>query len=132
MLLRVGLRLGLLGLGLAGCASSPAPAPASSTAVAAPDPAPTPSVTKEQAHAMVQSGAKLVDVRSPEEYNERHIEGAVNIPVDDLPARASELGNKDQPMVLYCRSGRRADRAAKTLREAGYTKVETLGGIDNW
>lgn len=130
MLLRVGLRLGLLGLGLAGCASSPAPA--SSKGVAAPDPAPTPSVSKKQAHELVAEGAKLVDVRSPEEYNERHIEGAVNIPVDDLPARATELGSKDQPVVLYCRTGRRAERAAKSLREAGYTKVENLGGIDNW
>lgn len=131
-MLRVGLRLGVLGLGLAGCASSPAPAPASSAAVAAPQEAPTPSVSKDQAHKLVADGAKLVDVRTAAEFNERHIDGAVNIPIDDLPARASELGSKDQPLVLYCKSGKRADRAAKSLREAGYTKVETVGGIGNW
>ena len=96
------------------------------------DKAPTPSIGKAEAHAMVQAGAKLVDVRSPEEFNERHIDGAVNIPVDELPKRASELGNKDQPLVLYCRTGRRAERGAKSLREAGFTKVENLGGMGNW
>jgi len=66
-----------------------------------------------------------VDVRSADEFAEGHIEGAINIPVDDIAARTAELGDKTQPVVVYCRSGKRAARAAATLREAGFTKVES-------
>ena len=111
-----------------GCASAP-PSPARSSLSAAAD---VPTVTSEQAHALVQSGAKLVDVRSAAEYDEKHIEGAINIPVDEVASRAGELGSKNEPVVLYCKSGRRAGRAAVSLREAGYTKIETLGGMENW
>jgi phage shock protein E len=110
------------------CASTPAPAPATQTQVVAPEP----TVNSQQAHKLVQNGAKLVDVRSADEFAEGHIEGAINIPVDDIAARTAELGDKSQPVVLYCRSGKRSARAAATLREAGFTKVENLGGKDNW
>ena len=122
------LRYVCLTVGVLGCASAQ-PSPASSSLHAVAD---APTVTRDQAHALVRSGAKLVDVRSAAEYDEKHIDGAINIPVDEVASRAGELGSKNQPVVLYCKSGRRAGRAAESLREAGYTRIETLGGMENW
>lgn len=87
----------------------------------------TPSV---EAHALVEAGAVLVDVRTPEEFAARHIEGAVNVPVDEVMNHLDELP-ADRTVVVYCQSGRRAERAAQSLREAGHT-VHVLGGIDDW
>ncbi|MHB8878600.1 MAG: rhodanese-like domain-containing protein [Myxococcaceae bacterium] len=84
------------------------------------------------ARKLVSEGAKLVDVRSPAEYADGHIEGAVNIPVDELEARLAELGTKELPVVVYCRSGRRADRAATLLRERGWRQVHNLGPRSYW
>ncbi len=89
-------------------------------------------ISSADAHRLVAAGAKLVDVRSPEEYAGGHIEGAVNIPVGEVPGRLGEFGPKDQDVVVYCRSGRRSSHAAKVLREAGWTKVHNLGGMGNW
>ena len=74
----------------------------------------------------------LLDVRNPEELVEHgQIKGAVNIPVDQLEARLSEVP-KDVPIVTYCMKGGRASRAADTLREAGYDKPIEFGGITAW
>ena len=76
----------------------------------------------------------LVDVRTPEEYAERHIDGAINIPVDALESRLSEVakGDTSKPVVVYCHSGNRAGRAKKILVDHGYSQVTNLGGIDDW
>lgn len=76
--------------------------------------------------------ALVLDVRTDEEFNARHIEGAVNIPVDDLQQRLAELPDKKRPIIVYCRSGGRSARAEKLLTAAGYTHVKDLGGIGNW
>jgi len=89
-------------------------------------------VTGEEARRLVGSGARLVDVRTPEEFAERHLPGAVNLPVQDLAHRMGELGSKDQPVVLYCRSGRRSARAARVLRDAGFAAVHDLGAMSYW
>ncbi len=89
-------------------------------------------VTPEKAKQMVASGARLVDVRSPEEYGSGHLDGAVNIPVGDLEQRLTELEPKDQGVVVYCASGIRSARAAKKLAAAGFTTVGDLGSIDDW
>lgn len=73
----------------------------------------------------------LLDVRSPEEYEAGHLAGAVNVPVDEVGARLDELGARDRPVIVYCRSGRRSARAAAALREAGFTQVHDLGGMSN-
>ena len=73
----------------------------------------------------------LIDVRTPEEFATGIIAGAVNIPVDQLSQRLSEVP-KDQPVVLYCRSGNRSNQAAQILGDAGYTQVYDLGGISQW
>ncbi len=84
-----------------------------------------------EAHRLVEAGALLLDVRSPEEYAEGHIEGAVNIPVDDLPRRMAELP-AGRPIVVYCRSGMRSARAAEALRAAGRADVHDLGAMSRW
>lgn len=73
----------------------------------------------------------LLDVRTPEEFNSGHIAGAVNISVDQLAQRLSEVP-QDKPVVLYCRSGNRSSQAAQILAQAGYTQIYDLGGIITW
>ena len=73
----------------------------------------------------------LIDVRTPEEFASGHIADAVNIPVDQLASRLSEVP-QDKPVVLYCRSGNRSGQAAQILDRAGYTQIYDLGGIVTW
>jgi phage shock protein E len=77
----------------------------------------------------IQEGALIVDVRTPEEYASGHYPGAVNIPVDEIERRMNELGpDKNRPIVLYCRSGRRSGIALDLVRRAGYTRA--VNGIN--
>jgi rhodanese-related sulfurtransferase len=89
-------------------------------------------ISGADAKALVQGGALLLDVRSPEEFAEGHLAGAVNIPVDALPQRLAEVEPKDRPVVVYCRSGARSKKARGLLLEHGWTRVENLGGQGNW
>jgi rhodanese-related sulfurtransferase len=89
-------------------------------------------VSSEDARALVEKGATLVDVRTPGEFAAGHIDGAMNIPVDVLGGRSRELPDKDAPIVVYCRSGARSGRAAKILSSNGYTNVHDLGAMSRW
>ncbi|MCC6993968.1 MAG: rhodanese-like domain-containing protein [Deltaproteobacteria bacterium] len=86
----------------------------------------------EEAHRLVEAGATLLDVRLPEEYQESHIKGAINIPVHELERRMSELGAKDKPIVVYCHSGGRSAQATALLEQASFAKVFDLGPMDAW
>lgn len=90
-----------------------------------------PFASKHNGRELVANGALLLDVRTPEEFADRHLDGAVNIPVQELGARVRELGAKDRPVVVYCRSGARSASATKLLKNAGY-EVLDIGGIGNW
>lgn len=79
-----------------------------------------------------EEGATLLDVRSVDEFVEGHLPGAMNIPVDELQARANELGNKYAPVVVYCMSGARSSRAKRTLEAAGFRSVHNLGSMQRW
>lgn len=81
-------------------------------------------------HALVAEGATLLDVRTAQEFAAGHLDGAVNIPVDQVEARLPEIP-RDRPVVVYCRSGARSRNAASVLRRSGYD-VEDLGSIDQW
>lgn len=71
----------------------------------------------------------ILDVRSPEEYREGHIPGAVNIPHDELAGRLDEVpARPDEEIVVHCHSGKRAAMAEDVLRESGYTQVRDLEG----
>ena len=75
----------------------------------------------------------LLDARSEEEFSEGHIPGAIVIPHDEISERAeSEISEKDVPVFVYCRSGRRSKAAAEALLELGYEKIYEFGGINSW
>lgn len=75
----------------------------------------------------------LVDVRTPEEYAAGHIPGAILIPNQTITeAVAEELPDKDQTILVYCRSGSRSQQAAKKLADLGYTNMVEIGGINSW
>ena len=75
----------------------------------------------------------VLDVRTEEEYNEGHIEGAVLIPDYEINTKAeSILKDKDQLLLVYCRSGRRSKLAAESLAALGYTNIKEFGGIIDW
>jgi rhodanese-related sulfurtransferase len=78
----------------------------------------------------IPAGALIVDVRSPGEYQTGHFPGAVNIPVDEIGQRTSELGEKDRHIVVYCRAGRRAALAKEQLEKVGFTNVVNGGSLD--
>ena len=104
--------LGLvLALGAAGCGTSQAEA-------------------GSPAHAAVQRGAVLLDVRTPQEFSAGHLPGAINIPVDALGGRLTELDGRHE-VVVYCRSGRRSAIAASLLREHGHEVID-IGPMSAW
>jgi hydroxyacylglutathione hydrolase len=73
----------------------------------------------------------ILDVRTQDEYNEGHLDKALLIPVDELEGRIDEL-DKNNPIITYCRSGARSNRAANILIENGFSKVYDMGGILGW
>ncbi len=80
-----------------------------------------------------EEGLVILDVRTEEEYQEKHIPGAKLIPHDQLAQRAAEeLPNQRAVILVYCRTGRRSEAAAKTLVELGYNHVYDFGGITDW
>ena len=75
----------------------------------------------------------ILDVRTQEEYDQGHIPGAILIPDTEIEDRAEgELTDKDQLILVYCRSGRRSKLAAQSLVELGYTNIREFGGIIDW
>ena len=72
-------------------------------------------------------GATVLDVRTVKEFNEGHIENAINIPVEELKDRIAEAKKLKQPILAHCRSGRRSGRATKILNKAGI-KTFNAGG----
>ena len=92
-------------------------------------------ITAEEAKQIMDSeeGYIILDVRTQEEYDEGHIPGAILIPNTEIEARAEEeLPDKDQLILVYCRSGRRSKIAAEVLVELGYTNIKEFGGIIDW
>ena len=80
-----------------------------------------------------ESGYIIIDARTQEEYDAGHIPGAILIPEYEIAARAEkELPNKEQLILVYCRSGRRSKIAAEELVKLGYTNVKEFGGIIDW
>ena len=80
-----------------------------------------------------ESGYIIIDARTQSEYDEGHIPGAIMIPEYEIADRAEkELPDKDQLILVYCRSGRRSKIAAEELVKLGYTNVKEFGGIIDW
>jgi rhodanese-related sulfurtransferase len=127
--------LPLASFAAAGCASptgvdaAPAGAPVRSGSAAAA--APT-IVDARRARELVAAGVKVVDVRTPAEFEAGHIPGALNIPFEQIERRAAEIGPPSTPVLLYCRSGRRSGIAGEALRQVGFTKQYDLQAYDRW
>ena len=80
-----------------------------------------------------EEGYVILDVRTQEEYDQGHIPGAILIPDSEIEARVEEvLTDKDQLILVYCRSGRRSKLASEILVELGYTNIKEFGGIVDW
>ena len=80
-----------------------------------------------------ETGYIILDVRTAQEYSEKHIPGAINIAnesigTEDIP----ELPDKDQLILVYCRSGNRSKQASEKLVKLGYTNIVEIGGINSW
>jgi rhodanese-related sulfurtransferase len=93
------------------------------------------SVSPEEAEEIMktQSGYIILDVRRPDEYAAGHIPGAINVANETIgTAEIPELPNKDQLILVYCRSGRRSKEAAEKLVKLGYTNIVEFGGILDW
>lgn len=92
-------------------------------------------ITMEEAVTMMEeeTGYTILDVRTAQEYSEKHIPGAINIAnesigTEDIP----ELLDKDQLILVYCRSGNRSKQASEKLVKLGYTNIVEIGGINSW
>lgn len=77
-------------------------------------------------------GARLIDVRTAGEYAGGHIPGAVNVPLQQIGAIASEVPDKSTPLFVYCMSGARSQQAVGALKQMGYTDARNIGGIGSW
>ena len=75
------------------------------------------------------AGAVLLDVRTPQEYQEGHIPGSQNVPLQQLDKVEEVTENKDTVLYVYCRSGARSRQAVSLLQAMGYTNVRNIGGI---
>ena len=92
-------------------------------------------ITAEEAKQIMdnEEGYIILDVRTKEEYDEGHIPGAIVISHEEIAEKADEvLTDKDQLILVYCRSGRRSKIAAEALVELGYTNIKEFGGIIDW
>ena len=92
-------------------------------------------ITAEEAKQIMDSeeGYIILDVRTQEEYDEGHIPGAIVISHEEIAEKAEEvLTDKEQLILVYCRSGRRSKIAAEALVELGYTNIKEFGGIIDW
>ena len=92
-------------------------------------------ITAEEAKEIMdtQQGYVILDVRAQEEYDQGHIPGAIVIPHEEITEKAEAvLPDKNQLILVYCRSGRRSKIAADAMVELGYTNIREFGGILDW
>ena len=92
-------------------------------------------ITAEEAKEIMDSeeGYVILDVREQDEYDAGHISGAILIPYTQIEEKANEmLPDKEQLILVYCRSGRRSKIAAEALVKLGYTNIKEFGGIMDW
>ena len=92
-------------------------------------------ITAEEAKRIMDSeeGYIILDVRTQEEYDQGHIPGATQISHEEIADKAEEvLTDKEQLILVYCRSGRRSKLAAEALVDLGYTNIKEFGGIIDW
>jgi len=80
-----------------------------------------------------ETGYIILDVRTQSEFADKHIPGAINVPNETIgTVEIPELPDKDQLILVYCRSGNRSKQAAEKLVTLGYTNIVEFGGINDW
>jgi rhodanese-related sulfurtransferase len=84
-----------------------------------------------QAEKLLAEGAQIVDVRQDYEWEAGHIDGALHIPLEQLPSRADEV-DRGRTVVFSCRSGSRSSFATSAFREAGFEAFNLAGGLEAW
>lgn len=91
-------------------------------------------VTPDVAQKMMQQGVVLIDVRSPEEFAEGHVKGAVNVPLDQIKpgVKLQAVPNLEDKVLVQCKSGVRAETASKILVQTGYKNVYNAYGTSQW
>ncbi len=92
-------------------------------------------LTHEEARDLIAADQSVIvlDVRSPEEYEKKHIPNALSVPIEELrEGNFDSLPNKDAKILIYCWTGRRAEDAAAILSEHGYKNVYEFGGLVDW
>ncbi len=92
-------------------------------------------ISQERVQEMLASGEEftLLDVRTEKEYEDGHIPGSVLLPIEDIrEGNVVMLPDRNRKLVLYCRTGRRAEDAAVLLMDMGYSQVYSMGGIVEW
>ena len=92
-------------------------------------------ISMEEAKVIIEEekGYIIVDVRTPDEFADKHIPNAINIPNETIGTEEiAGLPDKDQKILVYCRSGNRSKQAAEKLLKLGYTNVVEIGGINDW
>ena len=78
------------------------------------------------------AGARLLDVREPNEYASGHIPGSVNLPLSQIAAASELIPDRETPLFVYCLSGGRSSSAVGALERMGFTQVHNIGGIRAW
>ena len=92
-------------------------------------------INMDEAIAMMEAESDyiILDVRTPEEFSEKHIPGAINVANETIGSEEiPELPDKDQLILVYCRSGNRSKQASEKLVALGYTNIIEFGGINDW
>lgn len=91
-------------------------------------------ISADEGQALMNKGnVTIVDVRTPQEYAEKHIPGAINIPVESIgDKKPVELANTEDELIVYCRTGVRSKQASDKLVGLGYQHVNDMGGIVDW
>ena len=89
-------------------------------------------VPSARAKELVKGGARLIDVRTHAEFQGGHLDGAINIPVQELESRLEDAGPKEATYVVYCASGMRSARAKSILKASGRADVHDLGAMSRW
>lgn len=90
-------------------------------------------ISHVQAKKMMETTkCKIIDVRTKEEYEEMHIDGAILVPLDVVDREIEKVAQKDEILLVYCRSGVRSKQASQIMARKGYKNIYEFGGIINW
>lgn len=88
-------------------------------------------ISCQEAKDLVSQGAQLIDVRTPEEFRDSMVPGSTNLPLHDIDAQADSQLDKNQPVVVFCRSGQRSQMAMQILRSKGFD-AHNMGSFMAW